>query len=118
MEIKTINRIERISKIDSEILPLTLLKIYETLTTLYDRFGDSAEIDYLNHLEDLGINSIEMFSEKLLSYCEFETNDEPAQDLIYDYCFSKEENRLDLLKQRMIELAIEFDDTVKLVPKK
>ncbi len=108
MEQKTAEMINNICKLDSEVLPVVLLKHYETIAWLSSRFADDdRELEHC--LESLGLNRVE-YKEKLMLYMGFEPDDDMAGDFIYDYCFSEGENRMGLLKKQLIEWAIKLED--------
>ncbi|MGG3926876.1 hypothetical protein ABET51_12835 [Metabacillus fastidiosus] len=106
MEQKTAEIINKICKLDSEVLPIVLMKHYEIKAWLYDKFDDVGDLE--RSLEELGLNKVN-YREKLLLYCGFPPDDEIADDFIYDYCFSEGTDRMDVLKKQLIEWAIETE---------
>ena len=111
MEQKTAEMINNICKLDSEVLPIVLLKHYETIAWLYHRFADDdGELEHC--LESLNLNTV-IYEIELKVYMGFETDDEIAGGFIHDYCFSEDEKRLDILKKNLFEWAIELEDAKK-----
>lgn len=108
MEMKTVEIINRITRLDSEVLPLVLLKVNDAICWLHHHFNDSEEIE--NCLENLGLwDKSKSYTKGILDYCGFLPNDETADDYIFDYFWSKDANRLEILKKQLIEWAIELE---------
>ncbi|MFJ7738864.1 hypothetical protein ACIQ2D_21390 [Lysinibacillus sp. NPDC097287] len=132
MEQKTIERIEKINTMDSDILPLVLIKAQElfwgldriidentdllisevtsnkkklkVVKELLQEFGENVSTDYLVNMNG------DFFSKELLKYLGFDVRDEITDDIIFDYCRSTDKNKdINLLKEKLIEAAIECD---------
>jgi len=130
---KTLERIEKINTMDTEILPKVLLKALElfwgldriieenadftlskvssnrkmlkVVKELLREFGDDVSNDYLQNMNG------GFFSKELLKYLGFDVRAEVTNDVIFDYCTSTEENKdITLLKEKLIKEAIEWAD--------
>ena len=132
MDRKTLGRIEKINKIDSETLPRVLIRAQELfwgLDRIVDKhievarsrvssnkkklkifkeligdFREDVSIDYLNNQDD------DLFNIELLRYLGFDVRDEAVDEIIFDYCTSTDKDKdFNLLKKKLIESAIELD---------
>jgi hypothetical protein len=139
MERKTIEKIKRINKIDTEKLPIVLLSALDLFWSL-DRIIDE-NVDFCKNkvpeysddnryiqvvrdwLTELG-DSIStdylnqglgtFFLKELLDYLGFNKDDEIAGDIIDEYCMSPDKNKdINILKKQLIEWAIELEELEK-----
>lgn len=109
VEMKTVEIINNIAKIDSEVLPRMLLRFYEATFSFYCDIEDCSEAEWENILNELGMKDSDFFIKRLLEHLGFPKNDEIADGYITDYIDSTEPNRMDLLKKELIEWAIESE---------
>lgn len=107
MEQKTVEIINNICKLDSEVLPVVLLKHYETIVWLYRRFGNQEELEEC--FESLRLSKFTEVKELLL-YLGFSSEDKIADDIICNYFSLEDENRMGVLKKQLIEWAIKLED--------
>lgn len=107
MELKTVEIINKICRLDSEVLPTVLLKQYETIVWLYSRFDNQEELNEC--LKSLGLIKFVDVNELLL-YLGFSNEDKIASDIICNYFSLEDENRMGILKKQLIEWAIKLED--------
>ncbi|PWW20228.1 hypothetical protein DFO73_11642 [Cytobacillus oceanisediminis] len=105
MEMKTAKIINNISRLDSEVFSVVLLKLYENISNLYDRIEEESKLE--NCLVQLGLRSGDEYSKELLKHLGFSEDDEIADEYIYDYCLSTDANRMEVLKKQLIEWIVE-----------
>lgn len=110
MEMTTTKIIDRIAKIDSELLPRMLLTFYDASFGLYCDIGDGMEGEWESTISKLGLKDSHFFVEQLLTYLGFPEDDEIADGYITDYVGSEETNRMGILKKELIEWAIESEN--------
>lgn len=110
MEMKTIEIINKVAKIDSELLPRILLGFYESTFSLYCSIEEEKETEWENIIRELGLKDSNFFVKQLLEYLGFPKDDEIADGYITDYVDSSELNRMEILKKELIEWAIEMEN--------
>lgn len=110
MEMKTMEVINKIAKIDSDLLPRVLLRFYEATFSLYCSIEGETETEWESIMSELGLKDSEFFVEQLLEYLGFPKGDEIADGYITDYIDSTELNRIEILKKELIEWAIESEN--------
>ncbi|MFE1246072.1 hypothetical protein ACFW35_18335 [Fictibacillus sp. NPDC058756] len=135
MKQETKERIKKINMIDSEKLPMTLLKSLEVFWSL-DRIIDNnmfyfqGQVDEYVHSKRLSeeikdwINELgerissdylnqgygKYFTLQLMEYLGFDNDNETTEDIIDDYCMSGEKDKdITKLKMLLIESALELD---------
>lgn len=109
MKQETIEIINNISKLDTDVQAIVLLRINETITWLYNKIDDDVELE-----EWLGKVMIRNEStddlRNMVTYCGFTRGDDVADEYFDEYYESEESNRMDILKKQLIEWAIESEN--------
>lgn len=108
LEMKTVETINKISRIDTELLPKMLLRFYEATFSLYCSIDCDEEREWNVLLNGLNLKDSTFFINRLLEHLGFPENDEIADGYISNYVDSTEPNRMNILKKELIEWAIEI----------
>lgn len=110
MELKTTEVINKIARIDSEVLSKILLRLYEATYSLYCELDDVEELEWEETLKKLDLKDSEFFIKLLLEHLGFSKDDEIADGIITKYVDSTETNRMIAMKKELMEWAIEIEE--------
>ncbi|WP_163971819.1 hypothetical protein [Oceanobacillus halotolerans] len=111
MDIKTIEKLNNISNMDSELLPRMLLQFYNASFNLYCALPDGTEREWEEILDELDLKDSTFFIKRLLDYLGFSRDDEVTEDIITDYCVDADGDKdINALKKELIERALKLEE--------
>ncbi|MED4038127.1 hypothetical protein [Niallia taxi] len=110
MENKTIQIIDKVCKLDTDVEAMVLLTFCEAVMKLYYNIDDDVELE--SCLEKY-LKRERLKDSILLQYCGFSSDDDTVGEIFDEYYTSNSPDRMHTLKKQLIECAIEFEQYEK-----